>query len=230
MDLAALRKIPKNQILVFDLEHTGLENPELLQFSAVWANGREAINRYIRPVHAKSWKRTEAIHHITPDMVKDAETIKQLKPLLQSIFRTAKVIVGFSTSDDFRVLRKNHVYMPGGDECIRIDIAKPFNDLYGDKVEKGKTYRCKSLRECAAYYGYHGENWHNSLSDALATAMCFDKMLANGDLAYIAKGKKIEAGKTKSLQRPMKGSKTRRKKKQEGKRQTEKKRDKRKLL
>ena len=53
MDLTALRKIPKNRILVFDLEHTGLENPELLQFSAVWANGREAINRYIRPVPAK---------------------------------------------------------------------------------------------------------------------------------------------------------------------------------
>ena len=230
MDLELLRKIPKSQILVFDLEHTGEAEPELLQFSAIWANGHEAINEYIRPIHAKSWKRTEAIHHITPKMVKNADTIRKLKPLLQSIFRKAKVIVGFSTSDDFRVLKLNHVYVPGNEECIRIDISKPFNDLYGDKVEHGEKYNCKSLQVCAAYYGYHGNDWHNSMADAMATAMCFNKMLANGDLAYTAQSKKMKTDKPKSLQPKMKGSKTRRKKKQEGKRQRDKKENKRRLL
>lgn len=214
MDLELLRKIPKTQILIFDLEHTGEAEPEILQFSAVWATGREAFNRYVRPTHAKSWERTEAIHHITPEMVKDAETIRQLKPLFQSILRKAKVLVGFSTSDDFRVLKRNHIYVPGEKDCIHIDIAKPFNDLYADKVEKDKKYRCKSLKVCAAYYGYNGEDWHNSLSDAFATAMCFDRMLANGDLAYVSK-----KGKQSAMETPMKGSKGRRKRKQEQRRQ-----------
>lgn len=226
MDLEALRKIPKNRILVFDLEHTGEAKPEILQFSAVWATGREAFNMYVRPTKAKSWDRTVAIHHITPDMVKDAPTIKDIRRYLQNIFLKAKVIVGFSTDDDFRVLRINRFFMPKGNKHIHIDISKPFNDLYGDKVEQGKKYNCKSLKTCADYYGYHGDEWHYSLADAFATAMCFDKMLANGDLAYVAKNKKPGKEKTISMQTKMKGSKANRKKKQERRRQTNKRMDK----
>lgn len=224
MDLATLRNIPKSKILIFDLEHTGDVKPELLQFSAVWANGHEAVNLYIRPTHAKEWKHTEPIHHITPAMVKDAPTIKDVKRLLESIFMTAKVIVGFSTRDDYRVLKMNRVFVPTGNKHIRIDISQPFNDLYCDTVEHSKKYNEKSLKVCAAYYGYHGEDWHNSMSDAMATAMCFNRMLANGDLAYVSTIHKEQMEKrAKSMQPKMKGSKTRRKKKQESKRWKEKK-------
>ena len=230
MDLAALRKIPQDQILVFDLEHTGEIRPELLQFSALWANGKEAINVYIKPIHAKKWPYTEPIHHITPAMVKDCPTIQKVKPLIKSVMEKAKVIVGFSMSDDFRVLKKNHVFLPSPEDCIYIDIAKPFNDLYADTVESGKRRTTKSLKTCADYYGVHGDNWHNSLADALATAKCFHRMLANGDLAYVSQRKGDTTEKPKSLQPKMKGSKTRRKKRQESKRRKEKKENKRKPI
>ena len=51
------------------------EYDEILQFSIVDLYKGVVFNEYIKPRKCKSWKDTEAIHHITPEMVKDCFTI-----------------------------------------------------------------------------------------------------------------------------------------------------------
>lgn len=48
---------------------------EILQFSIVDLYKGVVFNEYIKPRKCKSWKDTEAIHHITPEIVKDCFTI-----------------------------------------------------------------------------------------------------------------------------------------------------------
>lgn len=217
INLKQLAKIPKNKILVFDLEHTGYAPPcnELLQFSAIWADGTVAANIYVKPSKTKKWKRTMEIHHITPEMVKDCPRINKVRPLIQQLFKQAKVIVGYSTKDDMSVFKTSYIRMPDPTKCMYVDISIPFIDIYGDKMEDGKKFLRRSLQKCAAFYGYTGDGWHNSLVDAEATAFCFNKMLENGDLGYVSKNRLALEKKPKTTQPKMKGSKTLRKKKQE---------------
>ena len=65
MNIEKIRTIPLDKILVLDTETTGVDaKAEVLQFSAIWADGTEAANMYIKPSHTLEWPRAMAVNHI----------------------------------------------------------------------------------------------------------------------------------------------------------------------
>lgn len=190
ISLDELRHIPKNKILVFDLEHTAVENPELLEFSAVWADGSLAMNSYVRPLHAKEWPHAMEVNHITPAMVAQAPTIDVVGPRIEALMQEAMAIVGYSYWNDFFVLEKNGVTIPEKTVLPRVDVSIPFSVVYRKHVVDEGNYNQRKLSICAKYYGFTSENWHDSMTDAVATAFCFNRMLSNGDIVLTVPKKK----------------------------------------
>lgn len=101
MNLAQLKAVPDNQILVLDTETTGVdEKAEILQFSAIWGTGQEAINIYIKPTYTRRWDEAMAVNHITPEMVAGCPQMQDLKREIEKLLRSAKIIVGYNLPFD----------------------------------------------------------------------------------------------------------------------------------
>lgn len=141
----------RKKVLFFDLELTGLyDYDEVLSVTLTDGTGATVFDTLVRPVRRKKWKETEAIHGITPEMVKDAATLADLAPRLREILGSAERLVAFGTQTDLSHLTK----------------------LYTSRAEKN-ALRCKVLdcgTEFSHYVYEHGiELSHQSLSDAMAT-------------------------------------------------------------
>lgn len=71
-----------------DLETTGLESTdEALSIALVGDDGETLLYSLIKPQKRKRWPKAEAIHGITPQKVKDAPTLDDLKPQIADILR-----------------------------------------------------------------------------------------------------------------------------------------------
>ena len=138
------------EILFFDLELTGVyDHDEVLSITIVNGLGETVLDTLVQPVKKRRWPRTEKIHGITPDMVRQAPTMAELTPRLVDIFAGAKHLIAFGTSTDYAHLRR----------------------IYKTRTEQGRL-RAK-LIDCAAefssYIHEHGIDLvHRSLSDAMA--------------------------------------------------------------
>ena len=90
------------RVLFFDLELTGVySHDEIISISIVDGNEQLIMDTLIKPVHTKRWKRTEKIHGITPAMVQDAPTLKELTPRIKEIFAAADHIIAYGVSTDY---------------------------------------------------------------------------------------------------------------------------------
>ena len=142
-------KDPK-RVLFFDLELTGVfERDEILSVSIVDGTGKTVMDTLTRPMRNKRWKRTEKIHGITPDMVKDAPTLAEIAPRLREIFGEAEILIAYGTSTDFSHLCR----------------------IYGTREER--TLLHKKMLDCAAEFSHYVieheiELTHHSLTDAMA--------------------------------------------------------------
>lgn len=183
MDIKAIRKIPLDKILVLDTETTGVDaTAEVLQFSAILANGTEAANMYIKPVHTTEWPGAMAVNHISPCDVAACPEMSEVKNDIEDILKQAKAIVGYNLPFDLEMLRHNGVKLPSEQDVEYIDLMIPFATVYGEWNDLYQDYKWQKLITCAKYYGYHGDGWHDSLADTRATLYCFKAMLKNGDL------------------------------------------------
>lgn len=101
--------------IILDIETTGVsyENDEILQVSIINAsNGETLFNSYIRPCFKKTWKESERIHNISPEMVKDSPYIYQLITTINYIIRYAKTIIGYNISFDVGFLKNYGIKFP----------------------------------------------------------------------------------------------------------------------
>lgn len=119
----------------------------------------EEVCRYIQPPDNKYRKKNIEIHHITPDMTKDAPTFAELWPEIRKYFH-CQLIVCHNASFDMSILTK---------ELYRYNLEwfKPMAtvctyELTGDKLDVA----CSD-------YGIEIDNHHNALSDAKACAKLF---------------------------------------------------------
>ena len=183
MDIEEIRKIPLNRILVLDTETTGVDaTAEVLQFSAIWADGTEAANMYIKPVHTTEWPRAMAVNHISPADVAKCPPMSEVKDNIEALLMESKAIVGYNLPFDLNMLYQNGVNLPSEKDVEFIDLMIPFAEIYGEWSDYFDDYKWQKLITCANYYGYQGDGWHDSLADTRATLYCFKKMLDNGDL------------------------------------------------
>lgn len=156
------------KIIVIDLETTGLnlEKDEILQISIIDGNYNTLINEYCRPEHIQEWAAAEAIHGITPEMVKDKQPFKKYIKQISDIMNDADKIICYNgKSFDLPILRRYG---------IEIDYSKVY-DLMLEVDKADKVYhRWFKLIELADFYGYEFKA-HNSLEDTKASLYCYYK-------------------------------------------------------
>ena len=178
------RAVPKDKILCFDVETTGLsrEEDEILQLSIVDGTGKTVFNEYIKPTHHESWDGAEAIHGISPSDVADKPTIEEYRDILNDIFKSAQLLVGYNNRYfDNAFLKKADIQYP--EDIKMYDVMLKFAPIYGEWNEMRQDYKWQKLEKCAEYYGFHGDGqFHDSLEDVRATLHCFNCMISEGQV------------------------------------------------
>ena len=176
-DLASLKAIPKEKIIVFDTETTGFYangDDDILQLSIAEGNGKALFNEYFKPKSKEAWPEAEAVNGISPKMVKDAPYIESKVDQIREIFENADLVVAYNLPFDENFINKNGIFIR--DDQLTFDVMREFapvagewNDYYGD-------WKWQKLVNCAEHYGFDFKA-HDSLEDAKATAYCFNRML-----------------------------------------------------
>jgi len=163
------------RVLFFDLEMTGVyEHDEVLSVSIVNGHGQTVLHTLTRPIRKKRWKRTEKIHGITPEMVKDAPTLKEIAPRLVEILGAAQRLVAFGTATDFSHLRR--LYKTREERARMhdkmLDCATEFaHYVYEHEVELTHL----SLTDAMTHFSLEWEGVaHNSLADTHACRRVFE--------------------------------------------------------
>lgn len=69
------------QLVYLDLETTGLDarGHEILEIAIVQSDGLVLLNSFVKPVHVSQWPEAQAINCISPDMVKDAPSLLDIR-------------------------------------------------------------------------------------------------------------------------------------------------------
>lgn len=178
------RAVPKDKILCFDVETTGLsrEEDEILQLSIVDGTGKTVFNEYIKPTRHESWDGAEAIHGISPSDVVDKPTIEEYSDTLNDIFKDVQLLVGYNNIYfDNAFLKEAGIHLP--EDAKMYDVMLKFAPIYGEWNEMRQDYKWQKLAKCAEYYGFHGDGqFHDSLEDVRATLYCFNSMISEGQV------------------------------------------------
>lgn len=174
--------VPKDKVLIYDVETTGLsyEDDEILQLSIIDGTGKVLFNEYIKPTHWTLWEQAEAIHHISPEMVADKPPIAEYRNILNNIFQSAELLVGYNNIGfDDAFIENADISLP--EDALQYDVMLEFAPIYGEWSDHHQSYKWQKLVTCADYYGFDWdsieENAHNSLGDCYATLHCFNHMI-----------------------------------------------------
>ena len=97
--------------ICFDIEATDRE--EILELSIYdYKSGEEIFHNYFKPRRERSWPNSEAVHHITPQMVADKPYFSQYKREIQSLINSADLLIGFAIDNDINYLRIAGIHIP----------------------------------------------------------------------------------------------------------------------
>lgn len=158
-----MRKTPR-YTRYLDTETTGLFNAELVELALLDGRGRPLINTLLRPVRATSWPEAEAIHGISPEMVKDAPTLEDIVPELVRHL-TGNHLVVYNLGFDFAFLPEPVRRAPVKRSCA----MEAFAEHYGDWNDYHQSYRWQKLGVAARYveHAWTGKA-HRAFADAHA--------------------------------------------------------------
>lgn len=152
----------KFEKVIIDMEMTGLdtETDEILQISIISEDNNILFDSYIKPYANTTWD--ESIHHITPEMVKNAPYLHQVIIELKSILNGDNLLVGWGMDTDLLMIS----------DRIGVDYiaSKNYFDVSDLKEFRLGGKRIK-LQTAAESIGYFYES-HNSLEDARAVLKC----------------------------------------------------------
>lgn len=170
----------RSKILFFDLELTGFyDRDEILSITVVDGFGEMIMDTLVRPTHTEKWKKTEKIHGITPDMVKDAPTLAELTPRIKEIFANAEHIIAYGVSTDFSHIK--YIYETEEERnalhdkvlCCANEFVRYTHEVRPDVVHA-------SLTDAMACFGIEWEGVaHSSVADTLACRKVWEVLFPN---------------------------------------------------
>lgn len=97
----------------------------MLELSKIRHSDSEIVyHSYFKPAVAHSWPNSQAVHHISPDMVKTAPAIKQEKKTIQNIIDQADGIIGFAIENDIKYLADSNISV--GKDTLILEVRDWF--------------------------------------------------------------------------------------------------------
>jgi DNA polymerase-3 subunit epsilon len=148
-----------NSWTILDTETTGLKrNDEIVQVSVINGAGNILLNNVlIKPAFATICPEAMAVHHITPDILKDAPSFREVEPCILNTIH-GKLLCIYNAAYDLRMLAQSgrQAQLPiEGVTCAMLEYAK----WVGDWDQYHSSFRWQKLQD--------GD--HSSLGDCFAT-------------------------------------------------------------
>ncbi|MDO4538758.1 MAG: 3'-5' exonuclease [Coriobacteriales bacterium] len=167
------------RIHVIDLETTGLSkyDDEILSIAITDGYGNELLSSYVKPNRHTSWPEAQRVNHITPEMVENAPTIRELGEEIFNLI-DGYAIVGYNLEFDGGFIARHVSYTLAYDFADGFDVMKQFATIHGTTRWRDGSYKWSKLVECAEFYDYEFSA-HDALEDARATAYCFRALLCD---------------------------------------------------
>jgi DNA polymerase III epsilon subunit-like protein len=125
------------------------------------------MDTLVRPVHTKKWKRTEKIHGITPEMVKDAQTLEELTPRIKEIFAGADNLIAYGVSTDYSHIK--YIYATEKErKALHDKIRCCANEFVRYIHEHRPDIEHASLTDAMACFGIEWDGVaHTSIADTI---------------------------------------------------------------
>ena len=168
-------------LICLDIEAT--DGGEMLELSVInRADCRTVYQSYFHPERARTWPNSQAVHHITPQMVKDAPPVRKERRKIQTLVNAADGIIGFAVDNDIRYLRGNGIEVR--DDIKVIDVRDWFWYYKGKhlEIEFGSVPR---LAKCAELLGFRfseESEAHSAANDTLMTIRLFNALVEEADM------------------------------------------------
>lgn len=163
-------------LICLDIEAT--DNGEMLELSVInHSDLSTAYHSYFRPPTARTWPNSQAVHHISPEMVRNSPSVKKERPAIQRVIDSADGIVGFAVDNDIRYLQGSDIKVKGDTKII--DVRDWFWYYKGRKldIEFGSVPR---LAKCAEILGFEfseESEAHSAANDTLMTIRLFNALM-----------------------------------------------------
>ena len=160
-----LKRDPRSWTIL-DTETTGLERrDEIIQIAVINGVGDVLINNaLIKPAFASISPGAMAVHHITPDMVKDAPSFREREPEIMSAIQGTLLVI-YNAAYDTRMLAQSGRQFPLPIESVTCAMLQ-YADWVGDWNDYHGSFRWQKL-ECGD---------HSALGDCRATFAIIHKM------------------------------------------------------
>lgn len=173
-------QMDRAKVLFFDLELTGFyDRDEILSITIIDGFGNFIMDTLVKPVATKSWKKTEEIHKITPDMVQDAPILEELKPRLREIFDEAENVIAYGVSTDYSHIK--HIYEDGAQrEAFHKKIRCCANEFVRYTHEHRPDVLHASLTDAMSCFEIEWEGVaHSSIADTLGCRKVWEVLFPN---------------------------------------------------
>ena len=98
---------PLEKVVVFDTETTGTSaysGDEILSIGICDGMGNPLFSSLVKPSRHTRWPDAERVNGISPDMVKDAPTLKEIAPQIREHLLGNKLVVGYNVVFDISFL------------------------------------------------------------------------------------------------------------------------------
>lgn len=150
-----------------------VDNQEIIELSVWNLRGEEVYHEFFKPAGIRRWPTSMAIHHISPEDVKDSPSFASRLPEIQRLFDNSRYIIGFATKGDVNHL--THMGVKGLHDKHIIDVKQMYWLYYG--LRSGMDYySLPGLSRCAEDLGieFGDRGAHSASEDTLVTLRCFE--------------------------------------------------------
>lgn len=158
------KQLLETDFLIFDSETDGLSDPDIVQLAVINKHRHVLLNCMLKPTRRATWEGAEAIHHISPAMVRDCPVFEDVLPMLTRLFEGQQLVIYNAGYDWGQILQPlaGAKLNPQSVTCAMEHYA----GFYGEWNNYRRNYKWQKLPG--------GD--HTALGDCLATLDLIERM------------------------------------------------------